>query len=529
VLRGHEIVFLGRSGIAAERQIPVADLMISIIGDRVVLYSMTHRKPVQPRLTSALSYSGTLGVVQFLGAMAGQRTRTWLGWDWGRLRRERFLPRVCVGRVVLARAAWAVDADELKPLLRPSAVERFRKVQAWRHERHLPRFCLLIEDENELLVDLDNTLSIDTFCDLVSNRGRVTVEEMLPGVDELAVHGPEGRFMHDLVVPLLKEPIPPPSMPVSAPPPLRTDDSEHPAENLAPGSEWLSFKLYGGEGTADAVLTEAVTPAIAELQRRGVVDSWFFIRYSDPDTHLRVRLHGSPAHLGADALTEMHHWLAPALASGRLWRIELSTYEREIHRYGGPRNIERAERLFQFDSEAAREIVFACQGDAGATFRWQLALAGADRWLRDMGFDLEARRAFARRARDAYVQEFVAQNKATQGWFAERFRKERKAIAPLIDIEHQPTEPSLAAGLQALERRSRQSAVLIGEMRQMQSQNQLSTSLEDIAHSLIHMFVNRVLRSSQRMQELVIYEFLARLYDSEWARHKSPAPQTPHS
>jgi len=32
------------------------------------------------------------------------------------------------------------------------------------------------------------------------------------------------------------------------------------------------------------------------------------------------------------------------------------------------------------------------------------------------------------------------------------------------------------------------------------------------------MFLNRVLRSSQRLQEMVIYEFLARLYDSELAR-----------
>jgi lantibiotic biosynthesis protein len=524
VLRGHEIVFLGRSGIAADRQIKVADLVISVVDGHVVLYSTTHGKQVLPRLTSALSYSGTLGVSQFFGALAEQHTRNWLGWSWGRLKDERFLPRVSSGRIVLARATWNVATDELQPILQTSDAERFRHLQAWRRARDLPRFCLLIEGENELLVDLDNTLSIDTFCDLVRTRHRFTLEECFPGVDELAVEGPEGRFTHDLVVPLLRERTEPP--PVPAPVPWRHDEFIPLAQNLAPGSEWLYFKLYGGEGTADHVLAEAVAPAITELKQRGVIDSWFFIRYADPDPHLRLRLHGEAARLNAEALTEMHHSLAPLLKSGRLWRIELSTYEREIHRYGGPLNIERAERLFDLDSDAALEIVRACQGDEGATFRWQLALAGADRWLGDFGLDLDARRAFARRARDGYVKEFNAQNKATQGWFAERFRKERKTIEPLIAADYQPNAPILAAGLQALQWRSKQSAPLLDVMRELQTQNRLSVSLEDIAHSVIHMFLNRVLRSSQRLQELVIYEFLARLYDSQWARRKDSVLRT---
>jgi thiopeptide-type bacteriocin biosynthesis protein len=290
----------------------------------------------------------------------------------------------------------------------------------------------------------------------------------------------------------------------------------------------LYFKLYGGEGTADRVLAEAVAPAIDELKRRGAIDRWFFIRYADPDRHLRVRLHGNAARLNAEALTEMHERLAPMLASGLLWRVELSTYEREIHRYGGPLNIEKAERLFDLDSEAALHIVGACQGDEGATFRWQLALAGADRWLRDFGFDLDARRAFARNARDGYVKEFKARNKATQGWFAERFRKERKAIEPLIREGYEPTAPELTAGLLALAWRSEESAPLIESMRELHLGSRLSVSLEEMAHSVIHMFLNRVLRSSQRMQELVIYEFLARLYDSEWARRKEPASRPAH-
>lgn len=522
VLREHEIVFLGSSGIERERQIHVADLRVGVVDDRVELYSERLRKQVIPRLTSALSYKGTLGVSQFLGAIVEQHARNWLGWNWGTLNDERFLPRVRCGRIVLARASWGIDKDELKALLAAQGVGRFQLAQRWRAERELPRFCLLIDGENELLVDLDNVLSIDTFCDVVKHRTEIRLEESLPAADELAVESPEGRFTHELVVPLLREQslLPPPAR-VPAPPPLRSGDHTAVAENLAPGSDWLYFKLYGGERTADSVLIDAVAPVIAKLREEGAIDGWFFIRYADPDSHLRVRLHGKPARLGAEALTRMHARLAPLLNEGRLSRIELATYERETLRYGGADNIERAEQLFAIDSDAALETLASCQGDEGSQLRWQLALVGADRWLHDFGLDLDARRAFVRRVRDAFVTEFNARNKGTQGWFAERFRKERKSLEALLAADPATVSGPLAAGIGALVERSRRSAPLIEAMHVLHRQRRLAVSIEDLANSVIHMFINRLLNSSQRAHELVIYEFLARLYDSQCARRKS--------
>jgi hypothetical protein len=39
-----------------------------------------------------------------------------------------------------------------------------------------------------------------------------------------------------------------------------------------------------------------------------------------------------------------------------------------------------------------------------------------------------------------------------------------------------------------------------------------------LAPSYLHLHANRVLRSAQRVQEMVLYDFLARLYDSRSAR-----------
>jgi hypothetical protein len=46
----------------------------------------------------------------------------------------------------------------------------------------------------------------------------------------------------------------------------------------------------------------------------------------------------------------------------------------------------------------------------------------------------------------------------------------------------------------------------------------LSPSLMEVAASYLHMHANRLLRSAHRAQEMVLYDFLARLYESRAAR-----------
>jgi hypothetical protein len=46
----------------------------------------------------------------------------------------------------------------------------------------------------------------------------------------------------------------------------------------------------------------------------------------------------------------------------------------------------------------------------------------------------------------------------------------------------------------------------------------LSVPLMELAPSFLHMHANRLLRSAHRVQELVLYDFLVRLYESRTAR-----------
>ena len=186
VLRGHEIAYLGRSGAPRERQIPIVDLMISVSGGEIRLRSRSLGGRVIPRLTSAHNYDlGSLGVYRFLCALQGQGVAAELAWDWGPLRSAPFLPRVVTGKLVLARARWNAHKDELARLGRGDAVTRFRAVQTWRQTRRIPRWVSLADGDNELPVDLENALAVESFVHLAKDRDGATLKELFPGPEEL--------------------------------------------------------------------------------------------------------------------------------------------------------------------------------------------------------------------------------------------------------------------------------------------------------------------------------------------------------
>src|SRR5262249_29903506 len=178
--------------------------------------------------------------------------------------------------------------------------------------------------------------------------------------------------------------------------------------SFPPGSEWLYVKLYTSPAILDQVLRDVVGPLVETVLRAGAVDRWVFIRYGDPDWHLRLRFHGQPARLHAEVLPALQASAAPLLADGRACRLQIDTYEREVERYGGPEGVVLAERMFHADSEAVLELSELLVEDARGDVRWRLALLGMHLLLTDLGLDLDGRRAVLRAVRKAFAAEFHA-------------------------------------------------------------------------------------------------------------------------
>jgi thiopeptide-type bacteriocin biosynthesis protein len=512
ILREHEIPYLGRGGAPQDKQIAITDLLVSVRGNRVVLRSERLGCEVIPRLTSAHNYSAAaLGTYRFLCALQAQDVRGGFGWSWGSLEHSvPRLPRVTLGRTILSIAQWNLRKEDLAPLAQDAGVARYRAVQALRRRLELPRWVGVADGDNVLTVDLDNVAHVDSFVALVGKRERTSIQEIFPGPEELCAHGPEGVFAHEIVVPFVR----------TKPPPATQLSRTRPAlpRSFTTGSEWLFAKLYTGTATADRVLNEVVAPLVHESVADGDADSWFFLRYGDPRWHVRVRLCGEPSRLTTSVIPRLHRLAAPFLADGRIWRVAFDTYEREIERYGGDEGMVLCESIFHADSEAALAIQRALSGDEAADTRWRLAFRGMHLLLLDLGLPLETRANLLTNVRESFAAEHRV-NGQLEKQLGAKFRKERPELEWLLKTSADEAADSvLHSGFVALAERSAKLVPLRTQLAALDGTGRLSSPLASIAGSLLHMHANRLLRSEQRAQELVLYDFLARLYDSEAAR-----------
>ncbi len=513
-LRAFELPFLGRSGAPVERQLPLSDLSVSVAGDRVVLRSERLGQEVLPRLTSAHNYRlRSLPLYRFLCSLQSQGASEHALWDWGGLDAAPFLPRVTHGRVVLARARWRVRAAELRSLFDAADATRLRGVRVWREARRVPRLVHVVEADHRLLVDLENVLGLDSLFHLARTRAELTLMECFPTPDELVARGADGRYAHEILVPFVRRSAAP-ITPGGARPRAATATSVPVRRVFPPGREWLFAKLYTGPASADRVLMRAVKPLLEQLAAERESMRWFFLRYADPEWHLRLRLGGDSAWLREVVAPALDRHLAPLIEERAVWRVTHDTYRREVERYGGPRSIAAAERLFEADSRLALAWCSGLPGDAGLATRSRLALLGVERWLADFGLEAEARRALLGAARQGLARRLGVDRDFELSLDA-AFRRQRQGLEALFEGRCDPAE---AAAVEWLDRRSHEAAPALDELRALAGTGQLSAPLETIAMSHLHLHVNRVLRSAHAEQELVLYDALGRLHDSRAAR-----------
>lgn len=514
VLRDLELEFLGTSGAPPERVLRVDDLTITVSRGRVLLRSRRLDCEVRPRITTAHNTRyRSLPMYRFLSALQGEGRLEGVFWTWGPLESQPRLPRVRMGRLVLARAQWSLARGELAEF-RTSGHEGFRRVQAWRARRLVPRWIGLVEQENALAVDLDHPLSVASFLDALRGREEAIVHELHPGARPDVVEAPEGRFANELLVPFVRRI----DTVVARREAFGADAPDRGEGVFAPGSPWLSAKLYCGPTLADPLLTGVIAPLARTSIERGSVDRWFFLRYADPDPHLRVRWHGDPGRLTGELIPALHAACADWFADGRLHRLEFDTYQRETRRYGGPEAIEAAEEIFCHDCTLVSAFLEAADDDAGLDSRWRMSLVAMDRLLCDAGLDLEARHDLMDRLARMYADEFRLEG-PLRASLRDRFRGHRHALEESLAGEGAGAA-LLGPGYELLSERSRASREAFARLRDLDAAGKLTVPLAEICASFLHMHANRMLRSAARAQEMVLYRFLEKCYASRLARHR---------
>lgn len=285
--------------------------------------------------------------------------------------------------------------------------------------------------------------------------------------------------------------------------------------NFILGDEWFYLKLYSGAQTADRILDEAIKPAVYHLLIEKKIDKWFFIRYSDPDLHLRLRLHfTNPGSIGIIVRT-LHKYINKFFEQDLIWKVQTDTYQREVERYG-LFTMELSESIFYRDSMLFISVLPYFKVINGETLRWHFALKSIDCLLDCFKYSLDEKLRLLEIMKDSFGREFGI-NRNLKDQLNSKFAKEWKGIDKSMNSITE--RESLIAPILVLLNEQKQTLIsLANETLRSINEHPGYLQINDLVTSYIHMIMNRFFRSKQRVHELVLYDFLYRYYKSALAR-----------
>lgn len=407
--------------------IPFRELRVGSTGTRFYLKWAEADRDVRVLATHVYNLHLSPPVCQFVQQIGLQQVSNFVGWDWGSSACAPALPRIRFGRTILAPRRWNIDDIPTQALHCTTSLMEW--LERWRAKWNVPANVSIGSYDHRLNLNLND---VDHVCELrrelISDRRdqAVVLEEAF--LDSRWLKSSRGRHVAEVVVPLKRrvhdENRPPAGL-------ARRDFRSEPAKWRRPlGSDWLFAKLYGPSPLASLVIADHLLDFCERWVHDRGVERWHFLRYADPNPHIRLRLQGNRESLLSELLPALVTLLQQLVEGEMLSSVSFDTYEREVARYGGSEHISACEDFFWADSFLCATLLRKARSE-----RWDLfdaSLLAVDRMLRALGLEGPARLQWYQRRSPG--RDFVGQAfRSNQKHYRLVIRGEETPWAPIVD------------------------------------------------------------------------------------------------
>jgi thiopeptide-type bacteriocin biosynthesis protein len=278
------------------------------------------------------------------------------------------------------------------------------------------------------------------------------------------------------------------------------------------GEEWLYYKIYCGSYSADSVLIKSILPIVTELLEQKLIAQWFYIRYSDPKNHLRLRFQISNIDNLQEIIKLAQTYFSKFIEKDIVSDIITATYKREIERYAKI-TIVAIEKLFYYHSEKILQLIDNTTPEDDEIARIFASLQMTDELLEEFEIPLTHRQEFIHSMQLKFKEEHNIGKDNTKK-LDHLYRNYRTEISLFLKEKQ---EPQYLEGLFEIMKTREGETKIIKTILGAIKESSTITSL-DLITSLIHMNINRTFRSKQRQYEMLCYDFINRYYKTRLAR-----------
>lgn len=514
-VRSWEVAVGVSAGVQQSRVIPLDELVVGVNAGRFYVRWPAQDKRVLFSSGHMLSYQNAPAVGRFLMDLSLDDKVLFSTFDWGPAESFPYLPRVQTGRIVLRPAEWRVRPNDLAS---KSWEAWCRSLKEWRTGWDVLRHICISFGDNRLVLDLDDEgQSRELYSEVqkLKDGESIMVQEVLPALDDAWLAGPKGKYYGEFIASLvLRETTPHSGQPKDGHTQAQAASaramtaepvyagSASPVEQLRrkpPGSEWLFVKLYCPRNVENDVISDSMFVFAENAIASGLADSWFFIRYSDPEPHIRLRFHGSPERMTSQLLPHICDWAGRLMSSQLCHKFAFDTYEQELERFGGALGMAAAEALFFADSRGSAELIRRLKTKQWPHDLVSLLALTVDDLLNGLDFDETDRLRWYR-------------SQTTEGGpeVGADYRERKTLLRSLLGqtdefLASVPEGPPIASVL------TKRRVALRGigqELRQLAENSRLSQSRDALCASFVHLHLNRVagldFASEQRILSLLL-------------------------
>lgn len=261
------------------------------------------------------------------------------------------------------------------------------------------------------------------------------------------------------------------------------------------GSAWLYYKIYSGPKILEYIYLKEIYPIITKLIENNAINKFFFIRYQDPNYHLRLRLKLSESSRLGEVVNELYNVLSCLLNDNILSGITIDTYKPEFERYGTDL-IEYAESIFYEDSVRVSNFLVTNPNTEIMLLESVLTI---DAIYNIMGFDITEKIGHSKMMFKSYFEEMYKSNPYILKLINTKYRNYKSIV---INVLKQPN-PNICEQLG--------SNYFSEYFKAIKSYPDFGVTQMS---SIIHMHINRLYRTNQRLIECIIYSFLLKSYKS---------------
>ena len=271
------------------------------------------------------------------------------------------------------------------------------------------------------------------------------------------------------------------------------------------GSDWLFLKLYGAGAWQDNLIMYYVTQFANGMVQEKKINKYFFMRYADPEFHIRLRFQGNDILL---YISEISDWLRELCTQGLISRYEIGCYDREIERYGGIKGIEIAEDIFYVDSQIAEKMLCLLKENKLHFDKEMLGAISAIFYMEQFGWDFNRQLKWLNSfvSKTDYKVEYGKVRKeyeelcnSDDSWYRLSQHEDGKTLIDLLGLRQEAVE----------------------KYRKAFNENLITTSEETIIGSLIHLSYNRLFGINREFERKVLSFTRHTLYSLRFSKeHK---------